>query len=334
MQRKPFTYLILITSFFIAIGFFIYYYQQMQVNDQKMQEAITAETPLPTYHFALIGEEMNHDYWRLVGEGAKKTESEYDVFVEYDAPKRSNPEEQLKLFDMAIKSKVDGIIVQALNDHFTPMINKAVREGIPVVTIDTDSPGSSRHAYVGTDNYQAGRLAGEALVTDTNGTATVGIISGSLDNPHHQLRLQGFKDVVENMEGIEIVAIEESNITRVEAEEKAYSMLTEHQDITAFYGTSSYNGLGIVAAAESLEKKDDMYVITFDTIDENIELLEEGDIDAIVEQHPFEMGNQSIRTMLDIVNDRQIQNVFHTDSSIVRKENLAGWKAKRMAAND
>jgi len=329
MNRLSIIYSMLTLFFITAVGFFVHFYEQVQANDLKMNEAVTTETPLPKYHFALIGEEMNHDYWRLVGAGAKKREAEHDVFVEYEGPERSNPEEQLKLFDMAIKSKVDGIIVQALNEKFTPLINKAVNEGIPVITIDTDSADSLRNVYIGTDNYAAGQLAGKTLVKDTGGEAIVGIITGSLDNAHHQHRVQGFKDVIEQEEGIKIVAIEESNITRVEAEEKAYNMLTNHRDITAFFGTSSYNGIGIVAAAKSLKRYDDMYVITFDTIDENIQLLEQGEIDAIVEQQPFEMGYQSIETMLDIIKGKQVEDVYHTDSTIIRISDLPNWKNSR-----
>jgi ribose transport system substrate-binding protein len=326
MNRISIIYTILILFFITAVGFSVHFYKQVQVGDMKMDEAVSSESPLPNYHFALIGEEMNHDYWRLVGAGAKRTETEHDVFVEYEGPKRSNPEEQLKLFEMAIKSNVDGIIVQALNEKFTPLINKAVNEGIPVITIDTDSAESLRNVYIGTDNYTAGQLAGQTLVEDTGGEAIVGIITGSLENAHHQQRVQGFKDVIGQVEGIEIVAIEESNITRVEAEEKAYKMLTDHENITAFYGTSSYNGIGIVAAAKSLKRHDDMYVITFDMIDENIQLLEQGDIDAIVEQQPFEMGYQSIKTMLDIIKGRPVQDVYYTDSSIIRISDLPNWK--------
>lgn len=75
-------------------------------------------------------------------------------------------------------------------------------------------------------------------------------------------------------------------MSRVKAEEKAYEMLTEHDDITAFYGTSSLDGMGIVAAANNLNKND-LYVMTFDTLTENIRLLKKGKIDAIVGQQPL-----------------------------------------------
>ncbi|WP_099355721.1 sugar-binding protein [Fredinandcohnia onubensis] len=322
MKKIRMIYSLLIISFITALGFSIYFYEHVQTINQEMEEVYSPEAPLPKYHFVLIVEEMEHEYWQLIGEGAKNAGQKYGAAVEYIGPERSNTEEQLKLFDKAIKSKVDGIIVQGLNEHFTDMINKAERQNIPVVTIDTDSPESMRHAYIGSDNYMAGQLAGKALVEDTNGVANVGIITGSLDNPHHLERVEGFKDVVEQVEGIEIVAVEESKITRVEVEEKAYNILTEHENITAFFGTSSYNGIGIVSAANSLQKQNDMYVITFDTIDENMELLKNGEIEAIVEQHPFEMGYLSVERMVDIMNGKQFKEITHTNSSIINKSTL------------
>ncbi|MBP3953542.1 sugar-binding protein [Bacillus suaedae] len=329
MNRTTIVSILFISLLITALSFSFYFYHEVQSYDQKIAEGIASESSIPKHHFVLIGEEMNHDYWRLVGEGAKQTEQVYDVFVEYVGPERSNPEEQLKLLDMAIKSKVDGIIVQALNDPFTAMINKAIEADIPVITIDTDSPTSLRNSYIGTNNYMAGRLAGEALIEDTNGEAAVGIITGSFTNAHHKLRVKGFKDAVEKAEGISIVAVEESNITRVEAEEKAYRLLTEHDNITAFFGTSSYDGIGIAAAANLLNRQEDLYIMTFDALVENIQLLEAGDIDAIIEQQPFEMGYKSIELIQDIINGKPIQDSYHTDASIIRTSNLDNWTRER-----
>ncbi|WP_117168583.1 sugar-binding protein [Paraliobacillus sediminis] len=328
MKRVYYLYIFLIVLLITGIAFSFSFYKKADTFDEKLTEAQPSSS-VPTYHFALIGEEMDHDYWRLVGDGAKATESIYDVFIEYVGPSRSNPEEQLELLDMAIKSKVDGIIVQALNDDFTSLINHAVDAGIPVLTIDTDSPTSLRSAYIGTDNYAAGQLAGEALVKDTGGEATVGIITGSFDNAHHQLRIEGFRNVVDQVEGIKIVAIDESNITGVEAEEKAYTMFSENSEITAFYGTSSYDASGIIAAANSLNREDDLYVIGFDTLDENIDLLQNGDIDVLIEQQPYEMGYQSIGIMLDIIKGGSVEEINHTDVTAIRKADLANWTREK-----
>lgn len=328
MKRVSYLYILLILLLIVGVAFSFLFYKKADTLDERLAEAQPSSS-VPTYHFALIGEEMDHDYWRLVGDGAKATESIYDVYVEYVGPSRSNPEEQLELLDMAIKSKVDGIIVQALNDDFTSLINNAVDAGIPVLTIDTDSSKSLRSSYIGTDNYAAGQLAGEALVKDTGGVATVGIIIGSFDNVHHQLRIEGFKNVVDQVEGIKIVAIGESNITGVKAEEKAHTMLTDNSEINAFYGTSSYDASGIVAAAKSLNRQDNLYVIGFDTLDENIDLLQNGGIDVLIEQQPYQMGYRSIEIMLDIIKGSSIEEINHTDATALRKADLANWTSTK-----
>ncbi|WP_059102594.1 sugar-binding protein [Shouchella shacheensis] len=322
MKRSSIIYVPLLFSFLTTIAFSFFYYYQIQQDNEEIAEAVSSDTSPPDYHFALIGEELDHDYWRLVGKGAKQSETEQEVFVEYGGPQRSNPEEQLRLLDKAIQSKVDGIIIQALNEEFTPLIDQAVGQDIPVMTIDTDSTESSRSAYIGTDNYSAGQLAGEALVADTGGEAIIGIVTGRFNNAHHSLRVEGFRSVVGQKEGIDIVAIEESSIDRIRAEEKAYNMLTNHQEITALYGTSSLDGIGISEAAESLNRQDDLYVITFDTLEENLQLLEQGKIDALVEQQPWEMGHRSVELMIDILNNKQVEEIHHTDSSIIRKRDL------------
>ncbi|UOQ84110.1 sugar-binding protein [Gracilibacillus salinarum] len=320
MNRRKLIYLIFITIFIASCGFSLYFFIQSQRMEDKIEKETSPEQSLPAYQFALIGEELDHDYWRLVGQGAKDVEQNYDVSVAYEGPRRSNPDEQLKLLDIAIKSKVDGIIVQALNEDFLPVINQAMENGIPVITIDTDAPNSDRLAYVGTDNYEAGKLAGETLVKDLDSNATVGIVTGSFDNAHHQLRVEGFKEAIAQALGVKVVAIEESNITRVVAEEKAYNMLKEHPDIDALYGTSALDGIGMVEAATSLGVEESIYMLAFDTLPENIELLKQGKIDVLIGQKPYEMGSRSVELMMKLMEGEAIDDVYHTDTSVVRPE--------------
>ncbi|WP_130858885.1 sugar-binding protein [Gracilibacillus phocaeensis] len=314
-------YSLLIIGVVATISLSIYSFIQAQQADQEITEKSATTEQMPAYHFVLIGEEMDHDYWKLVGEGAQDTEEKYDVAIEYNGPRRSNPDEQLKLLDMAIKSKVDGIIVQALNDDFLPVIDKAVEQGIPVITIDTDAPESRRSAYIGTDNYQAGRQAGEQLLNDLSPDEKVGIITGSFTNDHHKLRVEGFRDVVEE-EGVDIVAIEESNISRTTAEGKAYSMLRDHPEITALYGTSALDGIGMVAAIESLDIQDDLYVMAFDTLEENLQLLAQEKIDVLVQQQFYNIGYTSVELMLDVMEGKDVQDTYYTPIDFLKKEDL------------
>ncbi|SEN07333.1 sugar-binding protein [Lihuaxuella thermophila] len=310
-----------VSLFFISVSLSVYFGLKALQYDNKLTQLESSSKQ--TYHFVLIPEEMDNDYWRLVEEGAREAEKDLNVTLEYSGPVQADIEEHIKKIDMAIASKVDGIITQGLNENqFKPMINKAIAKGIPVITIDTDAPNSKRIAYVGTDNYLSGFLAGQALIKDTKGKAVVGIITGHFAAEHQRLRVQGFRDAVKNEPGIKIVAIEESNITRIEAAEKAGKILAEHPEVTAFYGTSALDAIGIAQVVERMGIAEDMYIIGFDTLPETLELLKKGTIEATVVQKPYEMGYKAVQLMLDIKNGKTISPVHHTETRVIHKEDL------------
>ncbi|MFC0559155.1 sugar-binding protein [Halalkalibacter alkalisediminis] len=301
------------------------------IDNELMQQT---QEKLPSYHFVLISEEVDNDYWRLVEKGAREAEKYYDVYVEYKGPKRSNLKEHIKLVEMAVASKVDGIITQALSEEdFSPIINDAVKKGIPVITIDTDAPTSDRAAYIGTDNYYSGILAGKTIIEDTVGKVNVGIITGNFDSEHQKLRVQGFMDMIKDVDRINVVAIEESNISRLEAEQKAYQLLKQHEEINAFYGTSALDGSGIVAAIHKT-KKNDLYVIAFDTLVETVELLEKDEIQAIVAQEPFEMGFKSVEILMEEIHFQPKSTVNHTNTTIIRKKDLTNIEREMQVIGD
>jgi len=307
---------------FIAAVFFSVYFgmKALQFDDTVMKTEVKAKQ---TYHFVLVPEEMDNDYWRLVEKGARAAEKDFGVTVEYTGPEKADTEQHIKTIDMAIASKADGIITQGLNEKaFDPIINKAMQKGIPVVTVDTDSPTSERIAYVGTDNYYAGVLAGQALIHDTKGKAVVGIITGRFDAAHQRLRVQGFRDAVKNVPGIKIVAIEESKITRIGAAEKTSKILDEHPDVTAFYGTSALDAIGISQVAEKRHLTGSLYIIGFDTLPETLNLIRTRKIDATVTQQPYEMGYKSVELMLDIVEKKKVPEITNTETRVIHLQDL------------
>lgn len=189
-------------------------------------------------------------------QGAKAAAKETGVYLEYAGPRQANIDEHIHILEKAAASKVDGIMTQGLTEkEFTPVINHIVEKNIPVVTIDTDAPTSKRTAYIGTDNYYAGFIAGRALEEDMHGKANVAIITGSFTASNQQLRVQGFKDAVKEEKGIHIVAVEESHITRVQAAEKAYNILKNIRKSMHFTGQARLTPLASPRSSSSFTAK-------------------------------------------------------------------------------
>jgi ribose transport system substrate-binding protein len=308
---------------FMASAFFTVYCAWKVYMYHQPEEKPTIADGKKAYHFVLVPEELDNDYWRLVENGAKAAAKEMGVRLEYIGPRQANIEEHVKILEKAAASKVDGIMTQGLTEQqFTPIINRIVEKNIPVITIDTDAPTSRRTAYIGTDNYYAGFIAGRALVEDTGGKANVAIITGSFAASHQHLRVKGFQDAVKHEKGIHIIAIEESNITRVQAAEKAYNILKKHPEVNAFYGTSALDAIGIAKVIEQFHRERETYVIGFDTLPETIHYLEKGTIEATVVQEPYEMGYRAVKMMVDIIEGNHVPPINNTETRVIRKQDL------------
>ncbi len=104
--------------------------------------------------------------------GAKEAAAQLGMKIDYMGPIRINPAEQMNLLEKSIAAKPDAIFVQGIKEqHYDLLISKAIDQGIPVITVDADEPAEPTIAYVGTDNWEAGRRMGELVVKDAAGKA-------------------------------------------------------------------------------------------------------------------------------------------------------------------
>ncbi|WP_040205196.1 sugar-binding protein [Neobacillus jeddahensis] len=309
-----------IVFFLVSCSFASFYGYKVVTHDLPKEEKIVKKYQ---YHFVMVPEELDNDYWRLVEKGARAAADKYGVQLEYVGPKQANIEDHVKTIEMSAASKVDGIMTQGLSDEqFTPLINRVVEKGIPVITVDTDAANSRREAYIGTDNYYAGYLAGKELIADTKGKANVAIITGTFYANHMQQRVKGFQDAVKEEKGIHIIAVEESEISRVKAAEKATQILKDHPEVTAFFGTSALDGIEIAQMVEKYQKQNQIYIIGFDTLPETIEYIRKGTIKATVVQEPYQMGYGAVTMMIDLINGKKVTPVVHTETRILRLKDL------------
>jgi ribose transport system substrate-binding protein len=321
MSRFSFVAYVIGTVFFLVSGSLAIFYGYKVVTHKLPVETNTQVKY--KYHFVLVPEELDNEYWRVVEQGAKAAAKKYGVMLEYVGPKQANIEDHLKTIEMSAASKVDGILTQGLSDkQFSPLINRVVEKGIPVITVDTDTENSKRKAYIGTDNYYSGYLAGKQLIADTKGNTNVAIITGSFYKNHQQQRVKGFENAVKDEKRIKIVDEEESNISRVRASEKAFQIMKSHPEVNAFFGTSALDGIGIAQVVEKYKKQGQIYILGFDTLPETYNYMRSGTIQATVVQEPYQMGYGAVKMMIDYIEGKNVPSIVHTDTWIMKANNI------------
>jgi ribose transport system substrate-binding protein len=146
MKRKHYILLpAILVSLILIITSLIYYSINNALASVENEAGIIVPEQEPVYHFAMICENVEDSFWLSIKKGVERASKEFNVAVEFNWPSNSNTEDQLKHMDMAIASRVDGIVAYVWDEQQAgDVINRAVAQGIPVITIGNDAKNSSR----------------------------------------------------------------------------------------------------------------------------------------------------------------------------------------------
>ena len=108
-------------------------------------------------HYLMISNEKDTSMWQSVYESAFKAAENENAYVEMLTPEQMNGYSQADCLKIGIASQVDGIILEANGSKGEQhLVNEALKEKIPVVTVMTDDTATGRISFVGLNSYQMG----------------------------------------------------------------------------------------------------------------------------------------------------------------------------------
>jgi ribose transport system substrate-binding protein len=217
------------------------------------------------------------------------------VQVELRGPAEWDASLEARTLEELTARRIDGVAITAAEANaVVPAIDKAIATGISVITFDSDSPGSKRLAFVGTNNYNAGWAAGKAMAEWLGGTGEVGI--STFPGPDHlKKRLDGFTAGLARFgPGIKIAAIVNDEGDVAKAETQVTAMLQANPGIKGIFCAHGNPGPGAAAAVRNLGLKGKVQILAFDFGTPVIELIQSGEIKGTVGQNPYLMGYMSM----------------------------------------
>ncbi|QYR22865.1 substrate-binding domain-containing protein [Paenibacillus sp. sptzw28] len=311
-------YLGLLILFVIFAGLLLQFF----FSSLRIRELVHSLEPDPGEeagrHIVLISQELDNPFWRSVEQGALEASRKYKFDLQYDGPLRINASEQIKLLAKAIAAKADAVLVQGINDpQYRELINKAVSMGIPVITVDTDEPGSRRLSYVGTDNLEAGKQMGKLVAKAAAGSpGGIGVLVGSKQAANQQLRLEGFRSVISHYPKLNVVSVRASNISLLQASGEAEDMLNKEKQIRYLIGFSTLDGVGLMEAAARMHRQD-VRIFAFDDLPETIEGIRHDKIKSTIVQQPREMGYKAVSLLSYYFQGKPLQPENYTSTKVL-----------------
>lgn len=276
----------------------------------------------PPYDIPVIVKTDTSTYWKIVGEGATEAgEADKDAKVTFMGPdSEQNIDGQIRMVEDQITKKVAVLVIAPSNsDQLKPTFDKAKAAGIPVILIDTDADWADKTAFIGTDNEQGGKLAGEYYAKNLKSGDKVAIIRGTLGDTTHNARQKGAEDAMKAA-GLNVVSVQPADSDRAKGQSVMENILTANPDLKAVFCTNDEMALGAANAAKQANKQ--VMIIGFDANPDALAAVKAGDLTGSVAQFPKNIGKLGVENALKVAKGETIEKRIDTGTELVTKENL------------
>ncbi|WP_106536386.1 substrate-binding domain-containing protein [Haloactinopolyspora alba] len=149
----------------------------------------------------------------------------------------------------------------------TGVVERAYNQGVPVIVLDRKIEGDSYTQFIGADNTEIGRAAGEYVATELlPDGGNVVEIKGLPGSTPAQERSTGFHEGIASNENIEVVAEGVGDWLRAKGQSQFEAILQAEQNIDVVYSHNDPMAEGAYLAAESAGRAGEIDFVGIDAL--------------------------------------------------------------------
>ena len=279
--------------------------------------------------------------WRVLFNRELKREAEKhrDVFELLVADAGDRTDRQVEQIESFIRQKVDVLLVSPKESPgLTPVVERAIDAGIPVLVLDRNVASSRTTAFIGGDNREIGRSAGRFAVEHLGGAGkargnVVEIWGGMASTPAQERHL-GFREFVGKEPGIRILLDNQDGDWK---QDRGYSImetaLKAFEKIDLVYAHNDPMAYGASLAAKDAGREKEIAFVGIDAIPEEGGVwVKKGYLTAtFVYATP---GAEAIRQAVGILRGEEVPKLTTLPTRPVTRENVDAYLAEAGVKDD
>jgi ribose transport system substrate-binding protein len=280
-------------------------------------------------HFDVIVKATTSQYWATVFDGADAAAKKLGVTIsKLGASSETEAAQEVSIMENAIQSHPTGIVIAATNAQaLAQPIAAATDAGIPVIVIDSDANTGKYVTFLATNNVTGGVKAADELAScvkartgkDEGDVAYMTALAGaqSLND-----RDKGFIDEMKKYPDLKIVDHRVGNNDPGKALSDAEDILTRHPRLAAVFADNEIEGDGAGRAIQEKSLGSKVCAVAFDTSDQEIHYVRDGNLDGLIVQNPFMMGYAGVWYALEAANGVVLPHYVDSGVHVVTKANI------------
>jgi len=299
----------------------------MMMSSCKKTEALDPNKP--TIGFVL--QTTNNPFFIDMQRGAEDAAKKLGINLIVQAAEReADAEKQMQITENFIERNVDAICISPSGSkEIISAIVKANTAGIPVIIVDQrldekilNESGGEILSFIGSDNKEGGRLAGEYVAEKLNYNGNVAILEGIPGHETGDSRLSGFLSAIKKYKGLKVAASQTANWQRDQGFNVFQNILQAHPEIQAVFAVNDLMALGAVEAITIAERKD-IIVVGFDAVEDSRIAIQNDEMNASVAQFPDEMGRLAVEYANKAIIGEKIEKEYPVKIELITKDKLA-----------
>lgn len=233
---------------------------------------------------------------------------------------RLNPAVMASAIAAAVAQGSRTLIVQAVDTALVRQaIDNATSAGVDVVTVLTDVPGSRRLAYVGLDNWAAGRTAGALMGRFCRAPGTLALMWGGQLYRSHEERESGFRSVLRSerpdLRCLEVITGDD---TPALARPLSANVIAREPDLVGIYCIGGGIG-GVAEAVDAAGRRSSLVLLGHNCNADTRPHLVSGAIDAVIHQDMQRIAAETVSVLCDRALIAQRKAIR---SEIITRENM------------
>ncbi len=193
---------------------------------------------------------------------AAKQHPEFEVVY---ADAQQDNAKQVADVENFLRQKIDLLIISPNEAKpLTPIVKRAFEEKIPVIILDREIEGDTYTTFIGANNRDIGKAAGNFVATTLNGTGNIVEIKGLPGSTPARDRSEGFREAIAQFPDIKIIHDPVANWLREEAMTQMEAALSAHAKIDLVYAHNDPMAMGAYLAAKAKGRDTQMKFVGID----------------------------------------------------------------------
>jgi ribose transport system substrate-binding protein len=259
-----------------------------------------------TETYFLVAANTKIAYWQEAASGLTTAARGLGVRADVAGPETYDPKAEKDEFLRVVASKPApaGILVSAADPELMrDAIDSAVAAGIPVLTMDADSPKSKRFLFIGTNNYEAGQIGGGILAKELKGKGDV-VVYSIPGQENLEERLEGYKRALAREPGIKITRVIDIKGQSSVAFDTTRSIIQKGAGIPDAF--VCLEALSAPEVADVLDRSNirGKVIIAMDASQDTLAWIQKGMIRATIAQKPYTMAYYGLHVLDELHHNR------------------------------